>query len=166
MINYIYELLFGGVFLKKLVIISLLCITLTACGNSTNTMNTKFENEINTFCTNVSDIDAAINGITNITADEAGLKTATTQLLGYLDLLNDEFKKLSNIDFPEEYDYLETIADQASDYMTEAVKSYHTTYEDNYTESMEDYAKENYSRAYKRLQYILNSLNNTTAEEE
>lgn len=151
--------------MKKLVIIAMFCLALTGCSNSTNTMSTKFENEMNTFCTNVSDIDAAINKIDNVTADEAGLAAATANLLGYLDMLDDEFKKLSNIDFPEEFDYLETIADQASDYMTEAVKSYHTAYEGDYTESMEAYAKENYSRAYKRLQYILNSLNNTTSED-
>ena len=162
MINYIYEF-YGGVILKKIVLFTLMCILLCGCGQSP-AVNTKFETDINTFCTNVSDIDLAINQITNQTVDEKGLETATAELLSYLDLLNDEFKKLASIDFPEEYDYLETVADEASDYMSEAVKSYHTTYEDNYTESMEAYAKENYSRAYKRLQYILNSLNNTSDE--
>lgn len=159
MINYIYEF-YGGVILKKIVLFTLMCILLCGCGQSP-AVNTKFETDINTFCTNVSDIDLAINQITNQTVDEKGLETATAELLSYLDLLNDEFKKLASIDFPEEYDYLETVADEASDYMSEAVKSYHTTYEDNYTESMEAYAKENYSRAYKRLQYILNTLNGT-----
>lgn len=159
MINYIYEF-YGGVILKKIVLFTLMCILLCGCGQSP-AVNTKFETDINTFCTNVSDIDLAINQITNQTVDEKGLETATAELLSYLDLLNDEFKKLASIDFPEEYDYLESVADEASDYMSEAVKSYHTTYEDNYTESMEAYAKENYSRAYKRLQYILNTLNGT-----
>ncbi len=151
--------------MKKLIIFTLICVLLCGCGEKP-VVNTKFENEINTFCTNISDIDAAINDIDNITTDEAGLQAATSELLGYLDLLNDEFKKLAAIDFPTEYDYLENIADQASDYMSEAVKSYHITYEENYTESMENYAKENYSRAYKRLQYILNTLNNTNTNSE
>ncbi len=146
--------------MKKIVLLTLICILLCGCGQSP-AVNTKFETDINTFCTNVSDIDLAINKITSQTVDEKGLETATAELLSYLDLLNDEFKKLASIDFPEEYDYLEAVADEASDYMAEAVKSYHTTYEDNYTESMEAYAKENYSRAYKRLQYILNTLNGT-----
>lgn len=146
--------------MKKIVLFTLMCILLCGCGQSP-AVNTKFETDINTFCTNVSDIDLAINQITNQTVDEKGLESATAELLSYLDLLNDEFKKLASIDFPEEYDYLEAVADEASDYMSEAVKSYHTTYEDNYTESMEAYAKENYSRAYKRLQYILNTLNGT-----
>lgn len=146
--------------MKKNLLFALMCILLCGCGQSP-AVNTKFENDINTFCTNVSDIDLAINQITGQTVDEKGLDTATSELLSYLDLLNDEFKKLASIDFPEEYDYLEDVADEASDYMSEAVKSYHTTYEENYTESMEAYAKENYSRAYKRLQYILNTLNGT-----
>lgn len=143
--------------MKKLAYIFLLCITLTGCGSSTAT-NSKFASELDTFCNNISDIDASINSITNVTGDEAGLAAATSDLLYNLDMLDDEFKKLASIDFPEEYDYLEEIATEASDYMTEAVTAYHTAYEDNYTESMEDYAKENYSRAYKRVQYILNSI--------
>lgn len=77
----------------------------------------------------------------------------------YLDMLDDEFKKLSNIDFPEEYDGLEKLADEASEYMTEAVRSYHIVYEEEYTESMEEYANNNYSRAYKRVQYMVTTMN-------
>ena len=144
--------------MKKLALIILFCITLTGCGSEVDTELIKLESEINTFCDRVVQIDTAINQITNITLDEAGLETATSELMHNLDMLKDEFVKLSNIDFPEEYTYLETLADEASDYMTEAVKSYHTVYEENYNESMEAYAQENYSRAYKRVKLILNAL--------
>jgi len=143
--------------LKKLAIFVLLSVMLTGCSSEDPAM-TKFQKEMNDFCDNVKNIDTNINQITNITADEAGLAAATTDLMYQLDKLDDEFAKFSNIDFPTNYDYLEQYADEASDYMTEAVKSYHTVYEDNYTKSMEDYAKENYSRAYKRVQIILDVL--------
>ena len=143
--------------MKKLAIFVLLSVLLTGCGSEDPAM-TKFKKEMNSFCDNLKSIDANINQITNITADEAGLATATQDLMFQLDKLDDEFAKFSNIDFPTDYDYLEQYADEASDYMTEAVKSYHTVYEDNYTVSMEDYAKENYSRAYKRVQIILDVL--------
>ena len=149
--------------MKKYLIVIMLCIFMTGC-NKAPAGNTKFINEFNTFCTNVSDIDEAINKLDNIQADEAGLKEATTNLMYYLDMLDDEFKKLSNMDFPMEYDALEPLADEASEYMTEAVRSYHIAYEDEYSESMEEYANNNYSRAYKRLQYIVNVLNGTTTE--
>lgn len=143
--------------MKKLAIFVLLSVMLTGCGNEDPAM-TKFQKEMNDFCNNVKSIDTSINQITNITADEAGLAAATAKLLYQLDRLDDEFAKFSNIDFPAAYDYLEQYADEAGDYMTEAVKSYHTVYEDNYTKSMEDYARENYSRAYKRVQIILDVL--------
>lgn len=140
------------------ILILMICICLCGCG-STPSGNAKFKNEIDTFCTNISDIDVAINKITNATGDEAGLAAAKKELLSYLDILNDEFKKFANIDFPVEYDNMESIADESSAYMSEAVRCYHIIYEDNYSESMDDYAKENYSRAYKRVQHIINVIN-------
>lgn len=145
--------------MKKLSVLILLTLLLTGCGKQQDMELTHFSNEINEFCDNIKEIDTSINQISNITADEAGLESATKDLMYNLDILKDEFVKFSNMDFPEEYDYLEEIADEASDYMTEAVNAYHKTYEDNYTASMEEYARENYSRAYKRVQIILDILN-------
>lgn len=146
--------------MKKLAVILLLSIMLTGCNkDNVDYEMTKFHGEINDFCDNLKEIDSSINQITNISADEQGLKTATTALLENLDLLKDEFAKFSNLDFPTEYDYLEKLADEAYDYMTEAVNAYRKTYQENYTSSMEEYAQENYKRAYKRVQIIIDVLN-------
>ena len=51
------------------------------------------------------------------------------------------------------------ICKEAYDYMTEAVNAYRKTYQENYTTSMEEYAQENYKRAYKRVQIIIDVLN-------
>ena len=131
----------------------------TGCGNKPSIEITQFHNELNAFCDNIQKIDSAINEISNITADEEGLEVATSELMIQLDSLEDEFIKFANMDFPTEYDYLEKLADEAGSYMTEAVSAYHKTYEDNYTESMEDYAQQNYSRAYKRVQFIIDVVN-------
>lgn len=143
--------------MKKLAVFVFLSLILTGCSSEDPAMS-RFTKELNDFCDSLKDIDADMNQITNITADEAGLAAAREDLLFHLDRLDDEFSKFANIDFPADYDYLEQYADEASDYMTEAVKSYHTVYEDNYTVSMEEYAQENYSRAYKRVQIILDVL--------
>ena len=150
--------------LKKLAILLLISLALTGCSSQEDATLSKFKKEMNEFCDNIVEIDTAINQITNISADEDGLKTATEDLMLNLDMLDDEFVKFSNIDFPEEYDYLEEVADEASEYMTEAVKAYHIAFEDNYTESMEEYAQENYSRAYKRVQIILDVLHGEETE--
>lgn len=131
-------------------------ILLTACGQDTAV--TKFKNEIDDFCTRISEIDSSINNI-DATADNA-----PTKLLGYLQELDTEFQEFSEIDFPQEYDYLESLADEASAYMTEAVESYNTAYSDSYNETMGEYAKENYSRAYKRIQIMITFLHGEEPE--
>ncbi len=146
--------------MKKLTVILLLSLMLTGCNKENNDYEmTRFHGEINDFCDNLKEIDSSINQITNITADEQGLQEATTALLDNLDKLKDEFAKFSNMDFPTDYDYLEKLADESYDYMTEAVNAYRKTYQENYTSSMEEYALENYKRAYKRVQIIIDVLN-------
>ncbi len=121
---------------------------LTSCGRDSEL--TQFRNSMDDFCTKVSEIDSAINGI------DAESENATAELLSYLDELDAAFQSFADMDFPDEFDYLEELADQSSTYMTEAVSSYHDAFRDgSYDEYAAAYAKENYSRAYKRLQIII-----------
>ena len=113
----------------------LTALTLTACGK--DPALTQFKEEIDSFCTEISDIDTEINNV------DATSENATDELLGYLDQLDSAFQDFAALDFPTEFDYLESLAD------------------------------ENYARAYKRIQIIITFLhgeqpedvNLTTAEE-
>ena len=117
---------------KKILAITaglLTAMALTACGKDPKL--TQFKGEIDAFCTEISDIDTAINNV------DAESDTATDELLGYLE-------------------------------------SYHEAYSNGgYNQLTADYAKENYARAYKRIQIIITFLhgeqpenvNLTTAEE-
>lgn len=136
----------------KILLLSICLLLLTGCGE--NPIAAKFDSQINEFCENISVIDAKINAI-HVEAEENSIRYATSDLLSYLDELEVEFMKFSNIDFPTEFDYLEDMAKEAGTYMKEAVSSYHKAYEDGYDESMEEYARENYSRACKRVQITL-----------
>ena len=105
------------------------------------------------FCNKISEIDTAINNI------DAEADNASDELLAYLDDLDIVFQSFARLDFPEEFDYLENLADESSEYMTEAVKSYHDAFGVNsYNESTAEYARQNYSRAYKRVQIIISFL--------
>ena len=126
-------------------------IMLTACGEDPEL--TRFRQSMDDFCTMVSVIDANINSI------NADSENATAELLSYLDDLDLVFQSFANLDFPEEFDYLEELADQSSECMTEAVKSYHEAFSNgSYNEYTAEYAKEYYSRAYKRVQIIITFL--------
>lgn len=126
-------------------------LSFTACGSDPEMA--KFKTEMDNFCTSISEIDTAINNL------DAESENATNELLLYLEDLDLHFQYFANLDFPEEFDYLESLADESSAYMTEAVKSYNAVYSGNtYDESTAEYARENYSRAYKRVQIIITFL--------
>lgn len=132
---------------------------LTGCGSDPEL--TQFKNDLDVFCGNVAELDASINNI------DAQADNATTLALGYLDKLDKEFQNFAEMDFPEDYDYLEPVADEASTYMSEAVKSYHTLYESEvYDENTAAYARENSARAFKRVQIIIDVLQGEYTTEE
>lgn len=135
----------------KLTVIGLiLCICLCACGEKTDPQMEKFKKDMEAFCNNITSLDASINQI------DPNSDTAIAQLLEYLDELDMRFKNFAAQDFPTEYDALEHLADEASEYMTTAVKSYHDAFSNNsYNEYTAEYAQENYSRAIKRVKIIL-----------
>ena len=124
-------------------------IFITGCGKKDDFSS--FKKNVDSFCTEISTIDAAINNI------DAESELAVSELLQHLDELDQDFKDFSNLSFPEDYNYLEPLADEASEYMSEAVSSYHTLYqeEDSYNQNTASYARENYNRAYKRIQIII-----------
>lgn len=135
----------------------LLMLLLTACGSDPQL--TKFKNDVDDFCTAISEIDSSINNL------DAESDTAITDLLDNLDLLDERFKRFAELDFPEEFDYLEELADESSQYMSEAVSYYHEAYSNNsYNEYTAEYAKENYARAYKRIQIIITFLHGEQPE--
>ncbi len=128
-----------------------LCLLLSGCGRDPEL--DQFKEDFEIFCINISTLDTSINNI-DPAADDAKSK-----LLGYIDQLDSEFQNLAQMDFPEEFDYLESLADDASAYMSEAASAYHTAYSGEvYAENYNDYAYENYKRAYKRIQILITYL--------
>lgn len=141
-----------------LLAVILTVVSLTACGEDPQL--TQFRNNIESFCTKVSVIDNSINSI------DAQSDNAVSELLSNLDELNSVFQSFADLDFPEEFDYLEDLADKSGEYMSIAVSSYHDAYRNNsYNESTAEYAKENYSRAYKCIQIIITFLHGDTPDD-
>ena len=144
--------------LQKICIIILTALLLTACGEYPEL--TQFQNSMDDFCTKISEIDTGINNI------NARSENAVDELLTYLDDLDIVFRAFARLDFPEEFEYLEPLADEASQYMSEAVANYHEAYSNHsYQESTAEYARQNYSRAYKRVQIIISFLHGETPKD-
>lgn len=148
--------------MKKTIVSFLMSVmiifVMSGCGS--DPALSQFKVDIDNFCTKVSEIDNSINNI------DVSSEYATDELLRCLDDLNAEFTAFAELDFPEEYDYLEELADEAGSYMNEAVNNYHKTYEDDsYNESYAEYAAANYERAYKRIQIIISFLHGEEPED-
>ncbi len=151
-----FRLIIAGIFLAT---------ALTACGEDPELK--KFKKEVDTFCSDISEIDTAINNV-DTTGENAS--AGINEVLANLDRLDERFQEFAELDFPEEFDYLENLADEASEYMTEAVASYrdastNDAYNEETAAAQYEYALQNYSRAYKRIQIIITFLHGEEPED-
>lgn len=131
--------------------------TLCACSGTND--DEKLIDSINEFCNKIDVIDEEINNIDPSSED------APSILLTKLDELDEIFLEFSEIDFPDEYDYMENIADEAAENMSTAVSYYHSTYEgEEYDSVSASYADEYFERAYKRVQIVISLLHGEQPE--
>ena len=153
----------------KAISILLAALLLSACSNTsepeTSDEITQFRATVDTFCQTVADIDTKINSVN--TSDPANY---TTELITDLNSLNTAFSEFAAVDFPSEYDYLEHLADEASEYMNTAVSGYTKVYTDNTLSADQmqtefDKATEYYDYAFKRIKVIMTFLNGETSED-
>ena len=120
---------------------------IVGCGEREE-LNT-FKEQMNDFYTEVSTIENTINEI-----DEQS-ENAVTTLLIQMEQMSEQFQKLAEIEVPEEFVSVEELADDAADYMYEAVRLYSEAYEEDYiSDAMIEAAAENYESAMKRINYI------------
>lgn len=147
---------------KSLIIfflLSLICaLTLTGCGSNPELDNYKANME--QFFENVKVYDQSINAI------DPESETSATDLLILLDSMDKSFAQMASLEVPDGFPGVDELADEASDYMTEAVSYFHQAYEaETFDPVLADVAKQNYDRANLRIQYILSILHGDLPEE-
>ncbi len=145
--------------MKPLVLLCCLCfLWMTGCGKDPE-MDSYKEN-MNQFFENISYFDNAINSI------DPNSETAVSDLLSLLDSMTVSFSQMAELSVPKVFNGVEELADEASEYMSEAVSLYHQAFEEgSFDEYVAEAAKENYDRANLRLQYIISILHGEIPEE-
>lgn len=120
---------------------------LVGCGNDSE-LN-KYKKEVEKFYEEIAERNDAINAI------NTDNKAASEELLTELDQVNAAFKDFAKLKVPREYASVESLADEASTLMDEAVTQYHTAFAG---ETINDFdaslAYEKYCRAILRINYI------------
>ena len=133
---------------RPVLLLSLLCV-IFASGCGTDKELSEFETDMTTFKDHVTDISETMNAIDPVS------ETAVEELLTCLDDMNGEFQFLGEMTVPKEFSNIETLADEAASYMSEANSLYHQYYSgEEPDDTLKDQASENYSRALKRITYI------------
>lgn len=142
----------------SLLLVCMLLMTLTGCGKDAKMES--YKANMNQFFENVKVFDSSINAI------DPNSPSATTDLLALLDSMNVSFEQMASLDVPEGFPGVDELADEASEYMAEAVSYYHQAYEaEPYDPALEEVARQNYERANVRFQYIVSILHGDIPEE-
>ncbi|MCI8570759.1 MAG: hypothetical protein HFI43_05075 [Lachnospiraceae bacterium] len=140
-------------------LILLLAGTVAGCGKKDAELE-NYRMNMNQFFENVRIFDSSINAI------DPNSETAVNDLLSLLDSMNTSFAQMASLEVPEGFPGVDVLADEASQYMSEAVSYYHQAYEgENFDAALEDAARQNYERANVRLQYIVSILHGDIPEE-
>lgn len=152
----------GGIALntKHKIILLLTFLTaffLTGCGKDAELEN--YKANMNQFFENIRVIDSSINAL------DPNSETAVSDLLSLLDSMNTSFEQMASLDVPDGFPGVDELADEASEYMSEAVSYYHQAYENGYNANLEDAARQYYESANVRFQYIVSILHGNIPEE-
>ena len=144
----------------KMILTTLLfAFLLTACGE--NEVLTAYQEDMNTFFERASEYNDKMNAI------DRESDTAVIELLGYLDAFAEDIQWMAELEVPEQFSAVESLADEADENMKEAVALFHTAYDgETYDEGSEQAALEYYNRTNIRIQYIITILHGEIPEGE
>ncbi|MCR4595510.1 MAG: hypothetical protein K5673_01880 [Lachnospiraceae bacterium] len=131
---------------------------LSGCGK--DTALEEYKESMETYYDQVAEIDAGINSI-DPQSDIDG-----AQLLGYLDRLDTITSDMAQLQVPEQFQIVESLAIEASDNMSKSVILYHQLYDSpEYNEDVASGAYEYYERANLRIRYIREILHGEMPED-
>ncbi|MDE6607616.1 MAG: hypothetical protein K2K54_07675 [Lachnospiraceae bacterium] len=142
---------------KTVFILGMSFLILCGCGK---------DEQLEEYKTQMSDFFDQIAGLnSDMNAIDASAEDAVSRLLSYLDATEAAFEHLADLEVPEEFGSVESLADEAAENMTQAVSFYHQLYEaESYDNNIAMMADEYYRRANIRLQYIISILHGEMPE--
>lgn len=144
----------------KMTMLGLLCvIVLTGCGK--DTALEEYQEDMSVFFEHMASYDEGMNAI------DASSDDAVEQLLGYLDQVEEEIAWMAELEVPEQFSAVDSLADEADENMKQAVELYHRAYgEEIFNDAVAQAAREYYDRANIRIQYIIMILHGEIPEGE
>lgn len=136
----------------------MLSLSITGCGKDQRLET--YKTSMNTFHADMLEKTDALDAI------DPASSTATADMLATLDELDALFLTLAEIEVPKEFAGAESLADEASELMSQAVALYHNAYDEEFDPYTAEAALAYYERALKRVEYIGDILSGTIPDDE
>ncbi|MCR5210416.1 MAG: hypothetical protein K6C99_09420 [Lachnospiraceae bacterium] len=119
------------------------CISLSACSGKSDKVTEDYVQNMQTFSSNVEILSVSINAI------DASSETASSDLLTYLDYMDQTFAQMASLEVPGDLPDAAVLADNAAAAMHESVSLYHEVYgAETYDGDLELKAKAKYDHAF------------------
>lgn len=126
------------------------CLLLTACGKSKEEEKITAYRDSMTAC-----YETIASSASALDAINPSANSAVTDMLNQLEQMNTAFQDMAALEVPEEYSSIESMADEAATYMSEASRLYHEAFADGgYVPEVGNDAKLQYKAAMTYLSYI------------
>lgn len=139
--------------MKKTILLLLLFFTICLCGCGKDEQLEQYKEDITNFNINISDIATRMDNI------DPNAEDAVSDVLNCLGEMEYQFALLAELEVPQAFSSIDSLADEAAEYMTEAVSLYNEVFTaEEYPEETAAAAQENYNRAMTRLSYISSLL--------
>lgn len=123
------------------------------CGCREDKELTAFNENMTSFYENITSIGSAMDAI------DPSSENAVDSMNSCLENMLKEFQFLASMEIPSQFASVEDLADDALEYMQEAVRLYAEAYEEDYvSDPFIQAAGENYESAMKRVNYIATLL--------
>lgn len=139
--------------IRYVLLLAVMCIFMMGCGKDKQL--DEYMDNMTSFTSGVSAISLKMEQI------DTGSDNAITEVLACLDEMDAQFLILADMEVPKEFSSIESLADEASEYMSEAVALYHEIFSTETApedDALLSAAQENYDRAMKRISYISSLL--------
>lgn len=139
--------------MKKTTLLLLILFLFCLCGCGKDEQLEQYKENMTNFNTNISAIAIRMNNI-DTTAEDA-----LTDVLNCLSEMQYQFSLLAEMEVPQAFASVESLADEASEYMNQAATLYGEVFTaEEFSEEKSALAAEHYDRAMTRLSYISSLL--------
>ena len=144
------------------IIISIVTLLVSLCGCGEDSADySDYKKQMENFFESVTKLDEQMNDL-NPEDDNS-----VEDLFILLDELEEQFKYFADIEVPDAYKVTESLADESYEYMKEANEYFRQSFSENsYNEFTLEAAYECYSRANKRMHYVIDIIHGKLPEDE